>query len=122
VALVDGTVSFTDSHSRERMQDPQVRAVKERVQLVADRALMVPDAPRSGFVEVKLKDGRMVSQFTRHPPGTKENPLDTDAVNAKVRGLMEPVLGAQRTESVIQRVNALEELKSARELVQLLTS
>jgi 2-methylcitrate dehydratase PrpD len=82
---------------------------------------MVPDAPRSGFVEVRLRDGRTVSQFTRHPPGTKENPLDTDAVNAKVRGLMEPVLGAQRTESVIQRVNALEDLGSARELVQLLT-
>ena len=39
VALVDGTVSFEDSHSYERMEDPQVRAVKERVQLVADRAL-----------------------------------------------------------------------------------
>ena len=121
VALIDGTVSFEDSHSYERMADPQVRAVKDRVQLVADRALMDPAAPRSGLVEVTLRDGRTVSHFTRHAPGTKENPLDTEGVNAKARGLMAPVLGAERTEALIQRVNALEELKSVRELRPLLT-
>jgi hypothetical protein len=97
VALIDGAVSFSDSHSHERMKDPAVLAVRARVQLVGDKALMVPDAPRSGFVEVRLRDGRTVNHFTRHAPGTKENPLDTDAVNAKARGLMEPVLGARRT-------------------------
>ena len=121
VALVDGTVSFSDSHSRERMDDPQVRAVKARVQLVADRALMNPDAPRSGMVEVTLRDGRTVSHFTRHAPGTKENPLDTQGVNEKARSLMAPVLGAMRTEAVIQRVNALEELDDVRKLLPFLT-
>jgi 2-methylcitrate dehydratase PrpD len=63
-----------------------------------------------------------VSHFTRHPPGTKENPLDTESVNAKARDLMAPVLGAQRTEAVIQRMNALEEVANVRELRALLTS
>jgi 2-methylcitrate dehydratase PrpD len=121
VALIDGTVSFADSHSQERMKDAEVRAVKERVQLVADRALMNPDAPRSGMVEVTLRGGRTVSHFTRHPPGTKENPLDTGGVNAKARSLMLPVLGAERTESIIGRVNALEELDDVRNLRPLLT-
>jgi 2-methylcitrate dehydratase PrpD len=122
VALLDGTVSFSDSHSRERMGDPKVLAVKERVQLVADRALMVPDAPRSGFVEVRLRDGRTVNHFTRHPPGTKENPLDTERVNEKARGLMTPILGAERTEAIIRRVNTLEEIGTVRELLPFLTS
>ena len=121
VALVDGTVSFSDSHSHERMADPQVRAVKERVELVADPKLMDPDAPRSGFVEVTLRDGRTVSHFTRHPSGTKENPLDTQRINTKVRDLMSPVLGADRTETIIQRVNALEELDDVRKLRPLFT-
>ena len=121
VALIDGTISFSDSHSHERMKDPQVLAVKARVQLVGDRSLMVPDAPRSGFVEVRLRDGRTVNHFTRHAPGTKENPLDTDAVNAKARGLIEPVLGARQTEALIQRVNALETLANVRELRPFLT-
>jgi 2-methylcitrate dehydratase PrpD len=121
VALVDGAVSFSNSHSHERMLDPQIRAVKERVVLVADRGLMDPDAPRSGFVEVTLRDGRTVSHFTRHPPGTKENPLDAETLNAKARDLMAPVLGAQRTEALIQRVNNLEMLTDVRELRPLLT-
>ena len=37
VALIDGTVSFDDSHSHERMEDPGSLPVKARVQLVADR-------------------------------------------------------------------------------------
>ena len=122
VALVDGGVSFSNSHSHERMADPQIRAVQERVELVADEGLMDPDAPRSGFVEVTLRDGRTVSHFTRHPPGTKENPLDAESLNAKARDLMAPVLGAQRTEALIQRVNALETLNNLRELRPLLTT
>jgi 2-methylcitrate dehydratase PrpD len=121
VALIDGTVSFEASHSYERMADPQVRAVKDRVQLVADRALMDPAAPRSGLVEVTLRDGRTVSHFTRHAPGTRENPVDTEGVNAKARALMAPVLGADRTDALIRRVNTLEDVKSVRELRPLLT-
>ena len=122
LALVDGAVSFADSHSRERMADPQIRAVKERVKLVADRGLMDPDAPRSGLVQVTLQDGKTVSHLTRHPPGTKENPLDTAGLNAKVRDLMAPVLGGERTEAIIQRVNSLEELDDVRTLRAFLTA
>src|SRR5881628_3212027 len=122
VALIDGTLSFDASHSYERMQDPQVLAVKQRVQLVADRELMDPDAPRSGRVDVTLHDSRIVSHFTRHAPGTKENPLDTAGVNAKARALMTPVIGARRTDAVIERVNGLDQLRSVRELSGLLAA
>jgi 2-methylcitrate dehydratase PrpD len=120
VALVDGAVSFADSHSHERMEDPQIRAVRQQVDLVADRSLMDPEAPRSGLVEVTLRDGRTVSHFTRYPPGTKENPLNTDGVNAKARGLMAPVLGESRTEALIERVNGLQDLADVRDLRPLL--
>jgi 2-methylcitrate dehydratase PrpD len=119
-ALIDGTLSFDASHSYERMRDPQILDVKKRVQLVADRALMDPAAPRSGRVDVTLRDGRTVTHFTRFAPGTKENPLDTAGVTAKARELMSPVLGARRTSDVIDRVNSLERLRSMRELATLL--
>ena len=122
VALIDGAVTFASSHSHERMADPEVVALKRRVELVADRALMVPEAPRSGLVEVTLRDGRTVSHFTRFPPGTKENPLSTDGINAKARDLMTPVLGARRTEAILQRIHALEDVKDVRELRPLLTA
>jgi len=116
LALVEGAVSFEDSHSYERMADARVLAAKELVQLIPDRALMDPDAPRSGLVEVALGDGRTISHFTRHPPGTKENPLSTERVSEKARSLMTPVLGAEQTEEIIRRVTALENLDDAREL------
>ena len=119
-ALIDGTLSFEASHSYERMRDPRVLAAKKRVELVADRTLMDPTAPRSGRVDVTLRDGRTVSHFTRHAPGTKENPLDTAGVVAKARNLMSPVIGASRTNEVIDRINALEQLRSVRELANLL--
>jgi 2-methylcitrate dehydratase PrpD len=122
VGLLDGTMSFEDSHSQARMKDPAVVAIRERIELVADRALLDPAAPRSGRVEVTLRDGRTVTHFTRHPPGTKENPLDTNGVNEKARGLMEPVLGADRARAVIQMTNQLETVANIRDLVRLLTT
>jgi 2-methylcitrate dehydratase PrpD len=83
---------------------------------------MDPDAPRSGRVEVTLRDGRTVSHFTRFPPGTKENPLSAEAVEAKARSLIEPVLGSARTTSVLQAVAALDEVSDVRDLRPLLTS
>jgi 2-methylcitrate dehydratase PrpD len=120
VALIDGALSFDASHSYERMKDARVLDVKKRVQLVADRALMDPAAPRSARVEVRLRDGRSVTHFTRHAPGTKENPLDTAAVSEKARSLMAPVLGRQRTDTVIERVIGLERVVGLRGFVQLL--
>jgi len=121
-ALVNGgPISFSDSHSYERMADPQVCAAKKRIELIADPALMDPAAPRSGRVEVTLRDGRTVRHFTRHAPGTKENPLDTAQVSAKARPLMEPVLGAEKTAGIIRQVNALEDLDDVGKLRPLLT-
>ena len=91
------------------MADPAALAVKE------------PEAPRSAKVEVVLKDGRTVSHFTPHAYGTKQNPMETDSVNAKARVLMEPVLGPSRTEEVIQRVNGLEDVANVLELMPFLT-
>jgi len=120
VALIDGTMSFDASHSYERMRDPRVLDVKRRIQLVADPGLLDPAAPRSARVDVALRDGRTVSHFTRHPPGAKENPIGAEALTRKVRELMIPVLGAERTDAVIARVSGLEHLASVRDLVALL--
>ena len=119
VSLLDGTVSFDASHSYDRMKDAQVLAVKQRVELIGDRGLMDPAAPRSANVEVRLRDGRTVTHFTRHAPGTKENPLDTAGVAAKARALIAPVLGNERCEQVITRINTLE-TSNVRALVALL--
>jgi 2-methylcitrate dehydratase PrpD len=120
VALLDGMINFENSHSFDRMSDPEIVAARNRVELVADPDLVVLEAPRSGFVEITTTDGRIVNLFVSHAPGTPENPLDTEGVAAKARELMVPILGAGRTEDLIEQVNALEDIADVRELRSLL--
>jgi 2-methylcitrate dehydratase PrpD len=121
MALVDGKVTFASTRSYQRMSDPAVLAVKQRVNLVADPALMNPEAPRSAKVEVVLKDGRTLIHFTPHAYGTRQNPMESESVNAKVRDLMEPVLRRSRTAAVIELVNGLEGVANVQELLPFLT-
>ena len=121
VALMDGAVTFASTHDYGRMSDPATLAVKERVTLIADPDLMNPAAPRSGKVTATLQDGRTVEHFTPHAYGTKENPMSTADVNAKALSLLEPALGRERAEAVIERVNDLESLRNVRELIPYLT-
>lgn len=121
MALVDGNVTFASTRSYQRMSDPVVLAVKQRVNLVPDSALMDPEAPRSAKVEVVLKDGRTLNHFTPHPHGTKQNPMTVESVNAKARELLQPVLGLSRTEAVIEQVNSLESVANVQRLLPFLT-
>jgi 2-methylcitrate dehydratase PrpD len=122
VALVKGAVSFVDSHDVALMKDAVVLEQQAKVTLAADEALMDPAAPRGAIVEVTLTDGRKVEHFTRFPPGTKENPLSTEAVSAKARDLMAPVLGPEKTEKLIAEINRLEQVRDIRALVPLFTA
>jgi 2-methylcitrate dehydratase PrpD len=122
VALVKGSVSFVDSHDVALMQDPVILEQRAKVSLVGDEALMDPAAPRGAVVEVTLTDGRKVDHFTKFPPGTRENPLSTEAVSAKARDLMAPVLGAGKTEKLIDEINGLERAADIRALRPLFTA
>ena len=121
VALVKGAVSFHDSHDVALMGDPAILEQRAKVSLAADKALMDPAAPRGAIVEVTMTDGKKVDHYTRFPPGTKENPLTTETVNAKTRDLMAPVLGAEKTEKLIEQINGLERVGDMRALRPLFT-
>ncbi|MGJ4945547.1 MmgE/PrpD family protein [Bradyrhizobium sp. HKCCYLS1011] len=118
VALVKGAVSFDDSHDVALMHDPSIIEQRAKVMLAGDQALMDPAAPRGAIVEVTLTDGRRVDHFTKYPPGTKENPLSTEAVSAKARDLMLPVLGLDKTEKLITQIGTLERLEDVAALRQ----
>lgn len=122
LALVKGGVSFADSDDATLMRDPSIVKQRAKVTVVDDPSLNDPAAPRAGIVEVTMTDGRTVRHFTKYPPGTKENPLDTAAVNAKARDLIAPVLGAARTNALIARINNLEHVENMRQLRPLFTA
>jgi 2-methylcitrate dehydratase PrpD len=122
MALVKGTVSFVDSHDPALMHDPELMAQSAKVTVTPDQTLMDPAAPRGAIVEVTMTDGRKVDHFTRFPPGTPQNPLTTDAVSAKARDLMAPVLGPEKSERLIAGINGLERVDDIRALRPLYTA
>lgn len=89
---------------------------------LGDPALNDLLALRGGMVEVYLNDGTVLKQHTRFPPGTKENPFSTEALSAKARDLIGPVLGKAKTESVISKILNLEKMKDVNQFIALISS
>lgn len=119
VALIDGAVSFAAAHDVDRLQsDPVVGALKKKVTLIGDDSF--GEGKYQSSVEVKLKDGRTVSKHAASFRGKSDNPMDTDEVEAKARDLIEPVLGSDRTEQLIETIRDLDKLEKIRDLRPLL--
>lgn len=116
LALLKGAVSFTDSHDARLMTDPAILDIRRKVTVLGDEALMDPAAPRGAVVEMELTDGRRIQHHTRFAPGNKERPLSREEVNAKARDLMAPVLGAAKTDELIETINGLERVQDVRSI------
>lgn len=120
VTLIDRGLGFADCHDEGRMADPHVRALREKVTLVPEAFLTEARPERQAIVEVKLTDGREISHRTVAVRGTPENPMETQEVEEKARGLMAPVLGEKRSNDLIEAIADLEGVGNIRELRPLL--
>lgn len=116
--LIDGGLSFDNTHDYARMIDPQVRALRGKITLVADPVL----PRRSGRLVVERSHGGPLAHDVTHVRGTAANPMTEDEVAAKAADLMEPVLGAARTGDLIGKILGLEALDDCRQLRPLLTA
>jgi 2-methylcitrate dehydratase PrpD len=120
VMLIDKTASFKAAHDKPRMQDPAVLKQRAKVQLIPDAELERLLPARVAIVEVTLADGTRLTETVKAVRGTAENPMPREEVIAKVRDLLTPVLGAERSGKLIEATLHLEKIKSVRELRPLL--
>ena len=116
VMLIDGTVTFRSSHDKGRMQDSLVLRERAKVKLIPDEALGKLMPRRQAIVEVTLRDGSTYKKQVDSVRGTVANPMTSDEVKAKARGLMLPTLGAPSTSHLIDGIFALEHVSDIREL------
>ena len=121
VALVDGDLTFEAAHSYERMDDPAVLEVKRRIKLVEDPEISAAKIMRQAIVEVTTKDGARLREHVVSVRGTAENPMTSQEVERKCLELMTPVLGADRSEKLINKIWNLERVRNMRELRPLLS-
>ncbi len=113
VALVDGAAG-EHQYTDERVNDPEVRALRERITAAADTQLKEIAAR----VSLTLKDGTVLEKHIERVTGSVENPMSDDNLEAKVRGLAQGVLPAPQTDALIAQCWKIAALADAGELAR----
>jgi 2-methylcitrate dehydratase PrpD len=108
VALVDGAAG-EHQYTDERVNDPQVSALRQRVTACADAQL----SEIAASVTVTLRDGRVLVKHIERVTGSAENPMTDAGLEAKFRGLAEGVLPASQIDTLIAQCWNISELHDA---------
>ena len=97
-----------------RYNDPQLaRFAAEKVDMLIDPALSGVQA----VVEAQLASGATISVRCDHPRGAAENPLSREQIEDKFRTYAGARLAAARVEEIIESITLIENLGSARKLM-----
>lgn len=91
-------------HTGQRWDDPLLRDL----------------APEGACVTVQLRDGRRFESFRAKAVGSASEPLSEATLTKKFLACAVPVLGAQRSESLLERLSSVDACASVRELDALL--
>ncbi len=113
VALLGNPVQLAD-FSSERMEDPRVRGLMDRVTLSINA-----DVGRYGAaMDITLKNGETVSASIERSRGNPENPVSWGDLKEKFEGLVSPVLGA-KTEALYNTLYSFERSGSFEKMLKL---
>lgn len=119
VALLDGN-ALIFQYTDERLADPAVRSLMQRIRVSADPALDegYPQR-RAARVEIQLRDGRRMSHAVDNARGEPEWPLSADEIRTKFMTLAAPRLG-EHAAALADAVLALDRLDDVAGLAPLL--
>jgi 2-methylcitrate dehydratase len=115
-ALVDHQIT-TKSFSDEKMKDPHIWEVIDKIKGVASKEFeaMFP-AKQPSNVLVKTKDGREFSAYLEYPKGDPREPMSMEDLEAKFNALADGLLTPARQKEVKELIFACEK-KNAREFM-----
>lgn len=116
--LVDRKLSFDSVHDVERLDDPQVRAIRHKIQLIASEDLM-KSGGRQAIVNITTTEGQTYNKHIRHVRGTWGDPMPRSEVHDKAKDLLDPVIGKDAANHLLEALWNLENL-DAKTLDQLL--
>lgn len=120
VALADGDVSV-DSFSPERIRDPELRPLMQKISIVEDPQLeknWVADPAHE--IEVSLRNGERRHVRATQARGHANNPASDDELTAKFRASSRKVLDSARSDELLDVLWRLDGLADVNELTELL--
>jgi 2-methylcitrate dehydratase PrpD len=104
-----------DEFSDEVVTRDDMVALRRKVVATFDDSI----AEASVDVTAVLKDGRRVHVFVEHAIGSLQNPMTDANLEAKFRGLSDPILGAAQTSELIKACWSIGQAGSVAEVVKL---
>src|SRR5438874_11671699 len=112
IALIDGEVTEKQFQPK-RFSDPKIWKFLENVKVERNAELsgMYPSAV-ANIVHVDLADGKRLTKRVDYPLGHAKNPLKDSEVEGKFRALVEPSLGENRAQEIVDLVWKLDEAKN----------
>jgi 2-methylcitrate dehydratase len=118
IALIDGEVT-NKQFEPERFADPKIWKFLENVKVERNAGLsaLYPGAV-ANIVHVDLADGRRLTKRVDYPLGHAKNPLKDSEVEGKFRALVEPALGANKANKILEHVWKLDEANTVQELMR----
>jgi 2-methylcitrate dehydratase PrpD len=103
-ALVYGSVRL-NAFMPERLNDPEVRALMQKIEVVADPELSKGyPTQRAAQVEIETIDGRKLTHFQPTRKGDPEMPLTDEELNDKFMELAAPVLGESAAHALLDQL------------------
>jgi 2-methylcitrate dehydratase PrpD len=108
VTLLDGRLGFEAAHDYQRMQRPDVQAMKARVHLEIDLEMDRVGPRYQALVEVSTTSGQQLREHIVNVRGRPENPMSATEVEEKARALMAPVLGNERVDRLFDAIRTIE--------------
>src|SRR5262249_32314524 len=107
------------AHDPKRMKDAKIVKLLSRIEGVGDSSLVDPLRRWRCIMEITLKNGRQVSGQTMAAKGKFENPLMLKEVEAKAHDLMSPLVGNQRSRSLMAALHDIDTNENIRSLRRL---
>src|SRR5688572_2318609 len=108
--LIDRTVTFASAHDFSRMKDPNVIAMRKRIEALGDPGLTDVERRWRCVMQVKLRDGRVLEHQTMAAKGSYENPLTREEEEEKARDLIVPILGKAQSDELLAYLWNFEQL------------
>jgi 2-methylcitrate dehydratase PrpD len=110
-----------EHYTEKYIRDPLVGDLARKVKLIA---AIPPETPLASRVEVKMKDGRSLSEYVEVPKGdSNHTPLSNKELQEKFRENVSfsQTISREKAERALGLLEDLEELNSVREIVEELT-
>jgi 2-methylcitrate dehydratase PrpD len=119
-ALITGSC-WREQYTEEKIKDPYILALAEKVEVIKDDGLdALYDEKWPAIVEVKTKDGRILSARRDVMKGEPEDPVSDEQLKQKFNSLAAEAISADQAERLWQAIFRLEKLMNLSELTKLL--